>query len=149
MLNAELNRRGSTRTTITDLPAEPTAPRPDQTRTAPTQPSRRNAIKATLLLVLSISIAILLFTFRWFWLLLVAGCAVWVVLGLLAFIWKAIYDTLQEGDPPLITAPSTPAPIVPGCSTTTSRSSGDPGISNSSRIDTLLMSKDLRRTLGR
>lgn len=27
-LDAELNRRGSTRTTITDLPAEPTAPRP-------------------------------------------------------------------------------------------------------------------------
>lgn len=99
-LNAELNRLGSTRTTITDLPAEPTAPRPGQASTAPTQPSRRNAVKATLLLVLGIGIAILLFTSPWFWLLLLAGCAVWVVLGLLGFIWKAIYDTLQEGDQP-------------------------------------------------
>lgn len=99
-LNAELSRRGSTRTTIADLPAEPTAPRPDQTRTAPAQPSRRNAVKATLLLLLGIGIAILLFTSPWFWLLLVAGCAVWVVFGFLAFIWKAIYDTLQEGDQP-------------------------------------------------
>ena len=37
----------------------------------------------------------------WFWLLLLlAGLAVWVVLGLLGFIWTAIYDTLQEGDQP-------------------------------------------------
>jgi Flp pilus assembly protein TadB len=96
-LNAELNRRGSTRTTITDLPAEPTAPRPEQASTAP---SRRNAVKATLLLLLGIGIAILLFTSPWFWLLLLAGFAVWVVVGLLGFIWKAIYDTLQEGDQP-------------------------------------------------
>jgi len=85
-LDAELNRRGSTRTTITDLPAEPTAPRPDQARTAPTQPSRRNAIKATLLLLLGIGIAILLFTSPWFWLLLAAGCVVWVVFGFFAFL---------------------------------------------------------------
>ena len=99
-LDAELNRRGSTRTTITDLPAEPTAPRPDQARTAPTQPSRRNAIKATLLLLLGIGIAILLFTSPWFRRWLAAGCVVWVVFGFFAFIWKAIYDTLQEGDQP-------------------------------------------------
>ena len=48
-LNAELNRRGST---------------------APTQPSWRNAVKATLLLMLGIGIAILLFTAPWFWLVL-------------------------------------------------------------------------------
>jgi uncharacterized membrane protein YccC len=99
-LNAELNRRGSTGTTITDLPAEPTDPRPQQASAAPRQPSRRNAVKATLLLVLGIGIAILMFTSPWFWLLLLAGIAVWVAVGLLGFIWKAIYDTLQEGDQP-------------------------------------------------
>ena len=97
-LNAELHRRGST--TITDLPAEPTDPHPERANTAPKQPSKRNAVKATLLLLLGIGIAILLFTSPWFWLLLLAGLAVWVVLGLLGFIWTAIYDTLQEGDQP-------------------------------------------------
>ena len=96
-LPAGLNRRGSTRTTITDLPAEPKAPRPEQASTAP---SRGNAVKATLLLLLGIGIAILLFTSPWFWLLLLAGFAVWVLVGLLGFIWKAIYDTLQEEDQP-------------------------------------------------
>ena len=72
-------------------------PCPEQASTAP---SRRNAVKATLLLLLGIGIAILLFTSPWFWLLLLAGFAVWVVVGLLGFIWKAIYDTLQEGDQP-------------------------------------------------
>ena len=59
-----------------------------------------NAVKATLLLLLGIGIAILLFTSPWFWLLLLAGFAVWVLVGLLGFIWKAIYDTLQEEDQP-------------------------------------------------
>ena len=51
-------------------------------------------------MLLGIGIAILLFTSPWFWLLLLAGFAVWVVVGLLGFIWKAIYDTLQEEDQP-------------------------------------------------
>lgn len=50
-LNAELHRRGST--TITDLPAQPTDPRPEPADTAPGQPSKRNAAKATLPLVLA------------------------------------------------------------------------------------------------
>lgn len=50
-LNAELHRRGST--TITDLPAQPTDPRPEPADTAPGQQSKRNAAKATLPLVLA------------------------------------------------------------------------------------------------
>lgn len=96
--NAELHRRGSA--TITDLPAEPTDPRPEQANTAPRQPSKRNAAKATLLLLLGIGIAILLFTSPWFWLLLMVATAAYVAFALLASLWQAIYDTLQEGDQP-------------------------------------------------
>lgn len=87
-------------TTITDLPAQPTDPRPEPADTAPGQPSKRNAAKATLLLLLGIGIAILLFTSPWFWLLLMVATAAYVAFALLASLWQAIYDTLQEGDQP-------------------------------------------------
>ena len=71
-------------------------PLPERVSSEPKEPSWRNAIKATLLLLLGIGIVILLFSSPWFWLLLMVAIAAYVAFGLLVFLWQAIYDTLQE-----------------------------------------------------
>ena len=71
-------------------------PLPERVSSEPKEPSWRNAIKATLLLLLGIGIVILLFSSPWFWLLLMVAIAAYVAFGLLAFLLQAIYDTLQE-----------------------------------------------------
>jgi hypothetical protein len=62
------------------------------------QPSLKNAIKATLLLLLGAGVVVVLV---WSQLLLVVLLAVPVVLivaGVVGGLWRAIYDTLQEGE---------------------------------------------------
>ena len=71
-------------------------PLPERVSSEPKEPSWRNAIKATLLLLSGIGIVILLFSSPWFWLLLMVAIAAYVAFGLLVFLWQAIYDTLQE-----------------------------------------------------
>ena len=71
-------------------------PLPELVSSESKQSSWRNAIKATLLLLLGIGIVILLCSSPWFWLLLMVAIAAYVAFGLLAFLWQAIYDTLQE-----------------------------------------------------
>lgn len=51
-------------------------------------------------MLLGIGIAIPLFTTGVIWLLIVVGFAGFMVFGVLGLLWKAIYDTLQEGDQP-------------------------------------------------
>ena len=72
------------------------APLPELVSSESKQSSWRNAIKAILLLLLGIGIVILLFSSPWFWLLLMVATAACIAFGLLAFLWQAIYDTLQE-----------------------------------------------------
>lgn len=62
------------------------------------RPSLKNAIKATLLLLLGAGVLVVLV---WSQLLLVVLLAVPVVLivaGVVGGLWRAIYDTLQEGE---------------------------------------------------
>ena len=99
--DAELVRRaGQGTTTMVTPAAKPAGPALQSASTAARQPSWRNAGKATLLLLLGIGIAIPLFTSGLIWLVILVGSAGLLVFGVLGVIWKAIYDTLQEGDQP-------------------------------------------------
>ena len=95
-LNAELIRRAGHATTGT-LP-----PSPSPEVVAPPATGRhslRNAAKASLQLLLSIGLAILLFWSGAIFFLLL-GIPVFLLVVGVGLLWKAIYDTLEEGNQP-------------------------------------------------
>ena len=95
-LNAELIRRAGHAITSTLPPSSsPEVPAPP----APGRHSLRNAAKASLLLLLGIGLAILLFWSGAIFFLLL-GIPVFILVVGVGLLWKAIYDTLQEGNQP-------------------------------------------------
>lgn len=71
---------------------------PSQDSTHPQKFSTRNAVKATLLLLLSIGVFVFL---AWSKYLLIALLLIPIFLAgaaLISALWRAIYDTLQEGE---------------------------------------------------
>lgn len=104
-LNAELSRRAGhapSRTVASTLASSPklelvaAAPAPP----APRRQSWRNRVKASLLLLLGIGIAVPLFWSGAILLLLLVGIPAFILVVGLGGLWKAIYDTLEEGDQP-------------------------------------------------